>query len=96
MKDIARAKADEMYASVPDWIKDNIGEAYKWAFESLTAREGQGHEIVVTACWHQGVSAGLVQCSFAKPSWSGDHCGSGMESASQAIVMSVCEYFSGC
>jgi hypothetical protein len=36
-----------------------------------------------------------VCCSFAKPSWKGDHCGRGMEHGAQAMVMAVCEYLNG-
>lgn len=78
------------YAEVPEYVREDICEATKWAIETLTDMEGSGHEIFVTAC-----GDGFVCCSFAKPEWAGDHCGRGMEHGAQAIVMSVCEYVCG-
>lgn len=40
-------------------------------------------------------SGNRVVCSFAKPEWSGDHSGRGMDHGAEAIVMAVCEYIAG-
>jgi hypothetical protein len=79
-----------MYARVPEDTKENIGEAYAWATKTLTEHEGAGHQIFVTAGRGR-----TVVCSFAKPAWPGDHSGRGMDHASEAIVMAVCEYLCG-
>lgn len=78
------------YYAVPEHIREDICNASAWARKTLTDLEGCGHEIFVTAG-----KDGLVVCSFAKPSWAGDHCGRGMEHGAEAIVMAVCEYISG-
>ncbi len=86
---ILEQKIMDMYNSVPEYTKEDIGEAYKWAKHTLTQHEGAGHDIRVYGAYN------LVECSFAKPSWAGDHCGRGMEHGAEAIVMAVCEYMCG-
>lgn len=87
---IQEAKIQADYAAVSENIREDICEATKWARETLTNHEGSGHQFYVTAEVN-----GLVVCSFAKPSWAGDHCGRGMEHGAQAVVMAVCEYLNG-
>lgn len=92
IKDKAQeARIQAAYSAVPEEIRDDIGEATKWARETLTNLEGSGHQIYVSASSEEG----LVMCSFAKPSWAGDHSGRGMEHGAEAIVMAVCEYLNG-
>ena len=78
------------YEDIDDHTKEDIEEAIIWAKERLKHYEGSGHQIFVTACGDD-----LVSCSFAKPEWPGDFCGSGMDHAAEAIVMAVCEYLNG-
>lgn len=82
--------ATAMYEAVPEEVRENIGLAHAWALDTLMRHEGAGHLISVT-----GSREGGVICSFAKPEWSGDHSGSAMYEAAEAIVMSVCEYLCG-
>lgn len=89
-KQVREQRIQEMYANVPAYIKEDICEAALWTRTTLTDLEGSGHCIYVTAD-----EDGLVCCSFAKPSWAGDHCGRGMEDGAQAMVMAVCEYLCG-
>ena len=79
-----------MYESIPEDTREDIVEAGIWARELLAKKEGEGHEFFVSAN-----KDGTVSCSFAKPEWAGDHCGSGMSHGAQAIVMAVCEYMYG-
>lgn len=92
MNPLANEKAVEMYNSIPQYIKDDLGEAYKWAVTILGNREGYGHSIQILPNYPDET----VCCNFSKASWSGDHTGSGMDTGSEAIVMSVCEYLNGC
>lgn len=88
MNEIEREKCIiATYDAVPEHIKENIYEAIVWTKGTLTIREGSGHQFYVTTS-----KDGLVVCSFAKPSWAGDHCSRGMEHGAEAIVMAVCEY----
>lgn len=87
---LLEARIQAAYAAVPDFTRENIGAAYTWAVDTLMRLEGAGHEFYVVAA-----GEGLVQCFFAKVSWPSDHCGRGMEQASEAIVMAVCEYLNG-
>ena len=80
------------YGNVPEYIKKDIYTAARWASNTLTNHEGSGHIIQISAVYQQ---EGVVCCSFSKPSWPGDHCGRGMETGSEAIVMAVCEYLNG-
>ncbi len=84
------AQIQARYAAVPEYIREDIGQAVRWARAQLTILEGVGHEIYITA-----TGDGLVCCSFAKADWPGDHCGRGMEHGAQAVVMAVCEYMCG-
>ena len=79
------------YAAVPERTREDLYEALQWARETLTGMEGEGHEFHITSDGKNG----MVCCSFYKPEWPGDHCGRGMESGSEAIVMAVCEYIEG-
>ena len=81
---------DETYAIVSDQIKDNLIEAMRWAEITLTNYEGNGHNINVT-----GNLDGQVCCCFDKSNWSADHCGEYMDTASEAVVVAVCEYLIG-
>lgn len=84
-----KQQLQETYSLVPDFVREDIVEACIWARKVLTEFEGSGHEFHLT---YQNDS---FYCSFAKPEWSGDHCGTGMSSATEAIIMSVCEYLCG-
>ena len=83
--------AVKMYNEVSEDIREDIGLAHQWAIETLRDREGLGHQLFVIAGGDR-----QVVCTFAKPEWRGDHGGSPMDHAANAIVMSVCEYLSGC
>ena len=78
------------YDEVSSDVKEDLEEALAWAKKTLKESEGGGHNFQVLA-----EKKGLVCCTFSKPSWSGEHCSRGMESASEAIVMAVCEYLNG-
>ncbi len=84
------AQARKRFAKAPEHIREDIVEAAIWARDTLRDHEGAGHIIQVSE------SKGLVVCSFCKPQWNADHCGETMETGSEAIVMAVCEYLSGC
>ena len=90
MNDIAKQKAEEAFEALncESW---GLSESLRWAERRLTDHEGSGHNIELSA-----TSTGLFQCSFAKPEWSGDHCGRPMPEAGASIVMAVCEYLNGC
>lgn len=90
VRHLREERIQKRYTEVNHFIKDYIEEAIQWAITTLTEEEGSGHYIMVTAG-----DEGLVECSFAKPSWGGDHVGRGMEHAAEAIVMAVCEYMEG-
>ena len=79
----------ELYDSVPADVKENLFLASKWAEDILKKYEGEGHIMEISSDGHQ------VIAHFAKPEWSGDHCGSAKETGSQAIIMSICEYIIG-
>lgn len=83
-------KIQEMYYNVPEHIREDIVEASIWAKDTLTKHEGEGHLIHLSTD-----SKGSIVCSFAKPSWSGDHCGRPMNDGAEAIVVAVCEYMCG-
>ena len=83
-------RANEMFNQVPEYIRSDLVEAAVWARKTLTDHEGSGHDLQITGDSSQGLS-----CSFAKPSWSGDHSGAYMDTASEAIVIAVCEYLCG-
>lgn len=75
------------YNNVPLEIRGDLHRSIMWAVQTLTDYEGSGHEFNITV-----VGKKLLSCSFAKPEWGGDHSGRGMETASESIVMAVCEY----
>lgn len=84
------ARVQATYDAVPVHVREDIVEAALWARDTLMRKEGEGHDIQLSAepdC--------TMVCSFAKPSWGGDHCGRKMDTASEAIVMAVCEYLEG-
>lgn len=91
MNQALEKKIQEMYASVPEHIREDMVEAAIWARDTLMRHEGAGHLIHVTA--HHANAT--VVCSFAKPEWAGDHCGRECEEAAEAIVIAVCEYLCG-
>lgn len=90
---VAEKKAQEMFASVPESIREDIELASKWARETLRDHEGAGHVFYVTAAGSR--HPGLVVCSFSKPAWNADHCSRPMEHGALAVVMAVCEYLNG-
>lgn len=77
------------FYAAPDYTRDDLFEALAWAKETLTNHEGAGHHINVI---HQ--KDGVV-CAFAKPQWNADHCSQPCDTASDAIVLAVCEYLNG-
>lgn len=89
-KDALEERIQAMYATIDQYIKDDIVEASAWARRTLTNHEGAGHDIYVSAGGDD-----MVVCSFAKPEWSGDHCGRPMDHGAEAIVIAVCEYLCG-
>ena len=78
------------YDEISSDVKENLEEALSWAKQKLKENEGGGHIFQVLAEKKE-----LVCCTFSKPSWAGEHCSRGMDSASEAIVMAVCEYLNG-
>lgn len=90
VKRLREERIQKRCTELSSFTKDYIEEAIQWAITTLTEEEGSGHYIMVTAG-----DEGLVECSFAKPEWGGDHVGRGMEHAAEAIVMAVCEYMEG-
>lgn len=82
-------KAEAMYAAVDEHIREDLGAALDWARKTLTDHEGGGHEFQV----HPDRGDALCNCTFSKPAWAGEHSGSCMGLASEAVVMAVCEYF---
>lgn len=84
---LAKERALALYEDIDLYIKEDLVEAAIWARDTLMKHEGEGHHFELSAN-----SEGLLCCSFAKPSWPGDHSGSYMPTAAEAIVMSVCEY----
>jgi len=85
-------RIQEMFANIHEEIREDITLAAVWARDTLAEREGRGHIIQVSDAYQM---EGFVVCSFAKPEWSGDHCGAPMPDGSQAIVRAVCEYLCG-
>jgi hypothetical protein len=84
------SRACYMYNSIPEEIREDICEATIWAKDYMMRQEGEGHQFYVF-----GNSDGTTSCSFAKPSWGGDHHSRPMEHGAQSIVMAVCEYVNG-
>lgn len=84
---VTSSKEVDRYLDLGEDVKHNLFLAVKWARKTLRDLEGKGHEINVVAD-----RDGMVVCSFAKPEWPGDHSGSPMPTASEAVCMAVCEY----
>lgn len=93
----------QSYAAAPDDLKRDVRKAIRWAKDYLCKIEGSGHFFHLS---HERVydktvnpwvltDTGMIQCSFAKPSWAGDHCSRGMPTGAEAVVMAVCEYLNG-
>lgn len=80
----------EKYEAVPDEVKGHVLKAWRWAKDHLMRKEGDGHHFSLI----RGRDA-TIRCAFAKPEWSGDHCGEGMPTGAEAIIRAVCEYESG-
>jgi hypothetical protein len=78
------------YDKVPEDVKKHVFTAWRWARDYLMRKEGEGHHFVLSR-----EKDGSICCAFAKPEWSGDHCGEGMPTGAEAIVRAVCEYDSG-
>lgn len=77
------------YARVPSAVKANVFAAKRWAQGRLMRLEGEGHYIAVSRASSRD---SRIVCSFAKPSWAGDHCGSPCLTGAEAIVRAVIEY----
>lgn len=86
-------RAKTMFDQLPEHIRSDMIEAAIWARDTLRDHEGAGHHFELTP---DGVNEGTMSCSFAKPQWAGDHSGSYMPTAAEAIAISVCEYLCGC
>lgn len=71
------------------WESD-LSECIQWAVKTLTDYEGSGHLFEISIA-----SDNRFVCSFAKPSWPGDHSSHPMFTAQEAIVLAVCEYLEG-
>jgi hypothetical protein len=76
-------------SEVPEDVFDDLFDTLNWAKTTLTNYEGSGHMFQLTA------KGDKICCSFAKPSWPGDHTGNYEYDASQAIITAVCEYLVG-
>jgi hypothetical protein len=78
-----------------DEIKNSSLKAYRWAKNRLMRLEGTGHEIHIhkeTDESNPDPGSPRITCSFAKPSWSGDHCGRRQATGALAIITAVLEY----
>lgn len=87
----AEQKAVALYDALPDHLKSDMIEAAIWARETLTKHEGSGHHFELIAHDYEGT----LSCNFAKAEWAGDHSGSYMGTAAEAICIAVCEYLGG-
>ena len=65
---------------------ESVFKALRWAKLTLMHMEGSGHDI------HLHREEKGYYCSFAKPSWSGDHCGDYYKTGAEAVVGAVLEY----
>ena len=83
-------RVQERYSAVSDEVCEDIGLAHAWAIDALMRKEGEGHQLNISARGDNQVC-----CSFSKPEWGGDHCGRAMDHGAEAIVMAVCEYLEG-
>lgn len=86
-RQLIHAKCLEEMAKLPTSITEHVLVARRWAKDRLMRREGEGHYIAINR-----KKDGRFVCSFAKPSWPGDHCGEPMDTGAKAIVISVLEY----
>lgn len=93
--EILENRIQAKYNSVDRYIKEDVGEAIKWAKETLTKHEGDGHSFYISSRQFKDSGHWGVCCSFAKPEWGGDHCSRAMQEGSEAVVMAVCEYLCG-
>lgn len=75
--------------AVPLEVRGHVRKALRWARERLMRREGAGHGFALVRD-----RRGIV-CAFAKPQWSGDHCGTPQRTGAEAVVRSVLEYEAG-
>lgn len=80
------------YALVSNAVKENVFAAKRWAQDRLMRLEGEGHHICISRASSQD---NRIVCSFAKPSWPGDHCGTPQYTGAEAIVRAVIEYEHG-
>lgn len=92
-KELVKIQADRLYATVPDWIKEDTLQSLVWATRVLNHFEGTGHFISLSGEYMKEPGTSGVVCSFAKSEWPGDHCSEARDTGSDAVVWSVCEYF---
>ncbi len=85
------AKARAMYDEVDVYTREDLGKALDWARDKLMRKEGEGHVFQVTTSFHRGE----VVCTFSKPEWGGEHSGTSMDMASEAVILATCEYLVG-
>lgn len=90
-KKLREERVQDAYSAVPNWFKEDLYAAVNWAKETLTNQEGNGHIFDIVAA----PAVNEICCVFSKPSWPGDHCGRGMSTGAEAVVMAVCEYLNG-
>lgn len=86
---LAPIERDNMKINPPNEIRTSVFKTLKWARRILTDHEGRGHMIVLRR-HHKNKE--LISCSFAKPSWSGDHSGPYCKSGVDAIIESIRDY----
>ena len=75
------------YDLVPDYLTENLHLAMEWAIQKLNSHGGEGWNINVV-----GNDMGKVCCCFDKSEWKADFCGEYMDTASEAVVIAVCEF----
>lgn len=80
---------DREFARVPAALKSSARLARLWALDRLMHLEGSGHDLHIS---RKSSRDNRIVCSFAKPSWPGDHCGTPQKSGAEAIIRSVLEY----
>jgi hypothetical protein len=89
------AAIQAMYAAVDEEIREDLGAALDWARTTLTNHEGAGHIFNVLPYLTLNRKFKGLSCEFSKPEWSGSHASRPMATASEAMVMAVCEYLNG-
>lgn len=101
-----RAMAQAQFDKVRARVKEDVREAMAWFDEQMqeigiptlggdrvSLRLGIAYDLTKPG---SGAKAkAQIDCEFACPSWSGSHVGQPMDTASEAIVMAVCEYRAG-